>query len=119
MKQEHIELIIKHIPTGDLTPEFIDDLGVNLEGRGVSYLQRCFIDDEQGKFERGFSDYFLEDLINKNNLPPSMLSMLYDPDQAKALATMWQWLSTNVGFSYLEDCHRKNGVELYKKYKDA
>lgn len=102
METGKIENAIKHIPKEQLQslPFF--------KNRGCWFIERALIDDAQGldelKFSNAIKDYFERYDVNQ----------LTDKCESKeqVVFTVFQWLTTNIGKSVLEEALRDTGRKI-------
>lgn len=111
ISDEHISNILLHLPMECKTNELMEQLGVDVSYRGVHYLDRCFMKDKQGEFERIMSDHF-KSIILDDKLPSLLMAYSGDENFCKGMASIWQWTCTNVGFVYLKESFNKAGWKL-------
>lgn len=106
-----LKTILRHVPKDEITKEFLAQLDIDMDSRGVYYLSRCFANDSLGLLEKSLSDKFVN-LVDGDKLPDDIIELMEDENTVKAMASLYQWLCTNVGFCYLEEAFRDGGYRL-------
>jgi hypothetical protein len=86
------------------------------QNRGLMFLSRCFINDEQGVRELAYAD------VVKNYHEQFGQSFfdgyLVTPEAITAGITTFQWLSTNIGQSVLAEALKATGYKIVKIEED-
>lgn len=106
-----LRTILYHVPKSEITPEFLSQLDIDMTSRGVNYLNRCFIGDHMGDLEKALSDKFVK-LVQGDKLPDEIVGLMDNDTTVKAMASLYQWLCTNVGFCYLTEAFKEGGYKL-------
>ena len=101
--------VLKNIPEEQLRtlPYF--------KNRGIMFLIRAFISDDQGDRDRHFSDAIKE---YHESYSSSFLQGVCESDRDFEVAfTVFQWLSTNIGGSVLVDALKRVGKVIVNREK--
>lgn len=78
-------------------------------------LEKAFSDFWANQNKRYNDSDLIVQLLTKNRTPHYKKNVLYfdvGNEHRKAAATLFQWLGSPVGFSYLKQILRENGIEV-------